>query len=274
MPTFSLKQVRIITEKAVDYEVVGEGLVVYRMTTKTTSGRRKAKTTVTEGITSQAGLSAFRDGAVTMPGYSKNFVPVFGNVEFRDHIRRHGWLDAEVYKSFKDLDKDPYTRFVAGEFHAEDIVFIEGSSHMVFDVERKPLPCAILFDYISAHMDNSRYDLPKALAILKARDDIRFEAESSWDKAGEVSRIPSYNADKDRNACLKFVWMPSVEDYRRMWAKCAEYETKYPSTERYRAVFDLDLLGLRAGGAALCNDFYASVESKRKGDRDDYDDED
>lgn len=265
--TLTQKQV-VATEKTVEYLVVTGDVVVYRLTTTTRSGRRKPKVTVSEGITSKAGLSAFRDGAVAMPQYSKERGAVFANADFREFMRTTGWLGDEIYKRFAALTTSPFTRFVAGEVTADDLVFVEGSSHTIYDAEGKPLPVAVLFNYIDGHMDNAHYDLDKALATLKARDDIRFVAEDRWrDAPDSVQRIPHYNASRGRDYCLAFVWMPSVEDYRRMVAQCEEYESPYPTTMRYRAVFDLDLLGLRAGGAAKHTDFYA-YDSEPAGDED------
>ena len=57
----------VVTTKEVECLLVGDRIVIYRLTTKTTSGTRKPKITVTEGITSKEGISAFRNGAVAVP---------------------------------------------------------------------------------------------------------------------------------------------------------------------------------------------------------------
>jgi hypothetical protein len=45
-----------------------------------------------------------------------------------------------------------------------------------------------------------------------------------------------------------FRWVPDLATYRRAWARCLETDCKFPSTMFARAVYDLDLLGLRAAG--------------------------
>lgn len=249
------------TEKRVDYVPVTGDVVAYRLTTTTTSGRRTPKVTVSEGLTSTGGLSAFQDGAAAMPPYRKDRAIMLGTPEFRELLRRHGWIDNQkLYEGFREVT-DPYARFLAGTAVPGDLLVVDGSANMVFDVEGQPLPVAILFNYIEAQMDNRSYDLKKALAILKARPDVRFVLQDRWGAADEVQSIPGYNQSKGRTSCLTFVWMPSVEDYRRMWARCQEYEGRsHPSCSRYQAVFDLDLLGLRAGGAARFGSFAGAYE--------------
>jgi hypothetical protein len=45
-----------------------------------------------------------------------------------------------------------------------------------------------------------------------------------------------------------------------MWKQQQAYGTTYPSTKRFQAMFDLDILGLRAGGAAMFDTFHASKD--------------
>jgi hypothetical protein len=249
------------TEKRIDYLTVADDVVVYRLTMNITRGVRAKgpKVIVSEGITSTRGLSAFRNGADHMPPYRKDRGGLLVEDSFREMMRASGWVGDDIYKAFEAASKDPYTRFVEGKATAANLVFVDASNHMTYDIEGEPLPTAVLFTYIEAHMDNGHYDLEKALAILKARDDIRFVGDNRWTPADQVANIPGYNAEPGRDRCIGFVWMPKVEDYRRMLAKCAKYKDAWTSMNRYRAVFDLDILGLRAGGAAKLDDFYARV---------------
>lgn len=170
----------------------------------------------------------------------------------------------------KLLVAEPDTRMPSEELVRDPT---EGSSHRLFDVEGRPLPVGMHFSYIDGRFDNGTYDLNKALEILRKRDDIRFIAEDRWQKAGEINRIPGYNAERGRDQCIAFMWMPSVEDYRRMVAKCEEYGHQYPSVMRYQAMFDLDIFGLRAGGAAKFNDFYGHEEPDDTTSDDDFNDD-
>jgi hypothetical protein len=262
----------VTTEKVIEYLVVHGDVIVYRITTTTRSGRRKPTVTVSEGITSKASLVVFQKGAVTMPSYSKEWGAILATPEFLTLVREQGWGSSEFYRACEALTKTPYTRFVEGSAKAEDIVFVEGSSHRLFDVNEQPIPVAMQFSYINGRFDNATYHLDKALKILRKRDDIRFEAEDRWQKPGEINRIPSYNAVRGRSECIQFVWMPKAEDYRRMVARCNEIGGQHPSTNRYHAVFDLDIFGLRAGGAAKFSEFYGHEEPDDDTSDDDFED--
>jgi len=260
----------VTTEKVVEYLAVYEDVIVFRVTMSTKSGRRKPHVTVTEGITSKAALLAYQKGAADMPSYTKEWGALLATPAFLTLAREYGWGSDQFYKECEILSKTPYTRFMEGSATAQDIVFFQGSSHQLFDVDKRPLPVAMRFSYIDGRFDNTVYRLDKALEILRKRDDIRLEAEDRWQKPGEVNRIPSYNAEPGRDQCIQFVWMPTVEDYRRMVAKCEEIGGRYPSTNRYQAVFDLDIFGLRAGGAAKFSDFYGREEPEDETSDDDF----
>lgn len=71
--------------------------------------------------------------------------------------------------------------------------------------------------------------------------------------------------------CLDFIWMPSQEDYLKMWERIKTYPLTFSLFDRFQAIFDEDLLGLRAGGAAYHDDFYAAdpAESDSESSEDD-----
>lgn len=261
-------------KQELEYEVLAGDVVVYRHVRTTKNGEQDPGRVVTiEGFTSVGGLKAFQDGA-DLPYYSTGGVdgmtPLFGTPELLELLRTQGWDDA-FFALYNSLAPQPFTRFARGRAVESDLVFLSSSNNFIVNVERKALPSAFRFEYIGARIDNSRYNLEKAVTILEERTDIRWYIGGRWDKDERIHNIPSYNAERCRNAYLDFVWMPDVASYREMWAKCLSYGTKYPLTERYRAVFDLDLLGLRAGGAALFSSFH---KAKNESSYDDYDEDD
>ena len=255
-PTTTTTRV-VHTEKRMEHFPVVNDLVAYRITTTTTPDRGKPTIEVTEGLTSSKGIKAFARGAVTMPQYRPDRAAVIGTPEFQARLRSHGWIDDDIYEGLPAL-ANPFTRLQEGTAAPSDVLFVESGTHMVFNGEGQPVPVAILFSYINAQMDNLAYDLKKAVAILKARDDIRFVQRGRHATADDIQAIPGYNQSDGRTLCISFVWMPSVEDYRRMWDGCLTIGGKYPMTNRYRAVFEHDLLGLRRGGAARFRDFYSN----------------
>jgi hypothetical protein len=108
----------------------------------------------------------------------------------------------------------------------------------LFDLDGVPYPVALYYDYISARMHNMNYKLDDVLEYLKTRDDIRFPDEA------KVLDVPFYNCDENHNKYLEFFWMPTREDYIKMWDQCLTNGGQYPSTSRYYAVEALDLLGI------------------------------
>lgn len=241
----------VVIDKHVEYLEVVKDVVVYRITTTTKVGRHLT-TTTSEGVTSLKGIEAFSDGSVALPSYrfGAGSAGVLASPKFRESMRTEGWQADDVYEWIKEATETPYLRFVEGKATAEDFVVVDSSGHMLFDADGVPLPVALHFGYIHSRMDNSRYDLKRALAILKERDDIAFP------KGAKILRIPGYNADEDRHEHIDFMWTPKAGDYVRVWEQCKKYTTSHPSTERHRAAIDLDVLGLRAGGAAMYTSFY------------------
>jgi hypothetical protein len=148
----------------------------------------------------------------------------------------------------------------------ESGIVIRGDGDMMFDLDDNPLPIAIYFDYIMAHMDNTNYDLEKAVEILKKNPQVRFIKQDRWCDT-IIEPIPSYNASEERNQCITFVFSPTSEQAKAMWN--IQKRHKYPGTERFRAVFELDLLGLRSGGAAKFKTFLGEYgEGSDQSDKD------
>ncbi len=110
------------------------------------------------------------------------------------------------------------------------------------------IPCGVAFDYIEPAMRDTAYDVDKAFDILSKRTDLH-----------QLQKIdvPYYNGG---GKGLFFIWEVPEE----LWG---EITTNH--SNRYKYVFDNDLLGLRAGGAALHTDYW-----KRNPDYDDRHDDD
>ena len=133
------------------------------------------------------------------------------------------------------------------------LVRFDNFTCMVYDVNGDVLPVAIWCDYISASIDNYHYNLSKVVSILKKRNDISFVTNG-------VEPIPHYNNESGLDSYIGFYWQPYIKDYKQMWAKCKKIGGDYTSNNMYQAIFEEDLLGLRAGGAARFGNFYESQE--------------
>lgn len=161
-------------------------------------------------------------------------------------LQKWGWSGKNGdYKHFEYEYNDV---FVAIQRGWGQLVKLDNSANMVYNESGEVLPVAIHCDYITHQMNNGSYDMTRLLEILEARDDIHFITDG-------VEPVPYYNSSADCSSYVAFWWQASVEDYRRMWARCKKIGGAYPSCSFAQAIFEEDLLGLRAGGAAKYETF-------------------
>lgn len=241
------------TTTDLEYMVVQGDAVVYKVTTSTQSDTPVISEF--EGITSLAGIKDFKKGAPILPPY-----PVWGPAvkailarpELLSVAREQGWRNTTFDTLVQMLLHSPYTIFANKPAFVPGVVFLDLPNHQIYDMDGLPLPVAMEFSYVDGHYDNATYHLDKALEILRKRDDIRFVAPDRYGQPNGIHRIPDYNAVNGRTHGIRFVWMPAVEDYRRMMAKYYEMG----GYNRHHAVFECDMFGLRAGGAAKYTDFF------------------
>lgn len=196
---------------------------------------------------------------------------------FRDHAQQVGYVDACEKFSKEAVDGSGlFDRFAAGGTSLEDLVISDYSSHMLFDRHGEVLPTALYFDYMNGHIRNGAYHLDKVIDILRndprvtAIEERRRNNTDVLDKKDwKPQSVPYYNVSKGCSTHVSFRFAPTLDDMRRLWAQMKSYGSKYPSTENYRAVFDLDLLGLRAGNAAKYPDFHGDDAYNSSDDNDD-----
>lgn len=170
--------------------------------------------------------------------------------KFLDELTSYGWNGKDNnYKHWELISKKPYDDLNKVKYH---LIQADISSHMIFDVNHEPLPVAIYFSYTDGSIKSSSYNLDTLAKILSKRNDVKLLVDNEL--------IPYYNNDSGSERYSEFIWRPTVKEYRKMWKKCLSYKTEYPSTNNHMAVFDLDLLGLRRGGAAKFDSFYGEYE--------------
>ena len=127
----------------------------------------------------------------------------------------------------------------------------------------KPLPKMMHGEYISGHFDNAHYDLEKAAAHLLTRSDVTVLSNKRGQHTAKtadeaIHDIPGYNSERGRTQCLSFLWHPSQEDWEKMVD--IKQNKRRSLFGGWEIVFDLDILGLRACGAALFDAFHKAVE--------------
>lgn len=248
-----------------DYVDLGDNLAVYRLSREwRTDGatlpsmfKELPASQVTEGFARLSTLKSYLKGKgnIREPDklclVQKNFLQL---------AARHGFSNAcELLgkDTYYSIEK-PFTALTEGSADVEQLILVERSSHQLFDRYGNILPVAQFFDYIHAGMHNGRYDLKKALEILRKNDRVHGVSSRGKDAELQILEVEYYNREKFCSHYLCFWFEPTPEEQKQLWAKQLTYGGDYPSTEFHRAVFDLDILGLRAGGAAYYDEFYQS----------------
>lgn len=241
---------------------IEKNLSVFRLTTKTSSQdagfafkapKSLDSTTVVQGFVNDRNLSALRNGRP----WSKLSFNVFPK-DVREHYATTPWHLIERGTVITEV----FDYFKAGGV-ADDVVQLDYGCHMLFDRHGEPLPVGVMFDYINGRITDRVYDLKKLVEILLARDDVHvYRSDNHVDINSRattveeaIKTIPYYNSDCG-NDSVCFSWQPSLEEYRLVWKTAKSLNPRYPSTEIHRAVFELDILGLRSGGAAKFKGFY------------------
>lgn len=200
------------------------------------------------GFARPGDLEAFkRNEAQEIPRVNVRIVPP----GFREAMQRQLFMDAlEEYQN--DFTK-PCSRIEdlrAGNVSLDDIVTLDIGSHLLFDRFGDPLPVGILFDYVNGPIKESSYDLDGALEILlKDPRVIPFRSKRQPAQGGlRVTRVGDlYPGDDEQYVRhIRFIFAPTADDIKAIWAKCQSYDTTYPFSMRRQAVLDLDLLGLQS----------------------------
>ena len=164
------------------------------------------------------------------------------------------------------LSRTPFTDFTAHGASVDNLVRLDHGSHMAFDRHGNSLPVAMLFEYIHARIVDGCYDLEKAAEILRKDPRVRFIPGDRPGEQGIIQPVPYYNSRAGSSRHIPFWFMPTADDAKRLWEKQKAMGGTYPSTRGHEAVFELDMLGLRAGGAALYDKFYKSTEYAESSD--------
>lgn len=246
------------------------GLFAFRLTHQLAEGQKlptsfeaMVSEHVLEGVCHADAIDAFKSGTTSK---IKSLDLVVVTPEFLDVAQRRGFMAAAEartadQRAYAGLRKDIYTALVDEEMPIDRLITADFSSHRLVRMDGTSLPVAIHCDYIEAGFHNGNYDLDRLVAKLK--DDTRITFAEGKRGGGPTighHAIPFYNADEVRQRYVTFIYSPTAQEAIALWDKCISYGTKYPSTCRYQAMFDLDVLGLRANGIAKHDSFYVTEE--------------
>lgn len=110
------------------------------------------------------------------------------------------------------LIKKPYTYICENGTESISLYQFDLGSDSLYDINGEVLPRAIFFNFSSSNgsMHNGRFNLNKVLDKIKDNADIRFLKEC--DK--NIDSIPYWAAVEGYNEFLKFIFMPTKEQYK------------------------------------------------------------
>lgn len=258
---------------------LGHGLyaveAIQTETVTRTGGKDQVKTTTVVGVVNRSNLNKILRGEdyTTQPVYALDSEQI-------DFLRTHGYR-ALMDRDHKKLDGQSVLQMMQHLEMNYTLVKLDSGSHQIVTLDDKPLAGAMFFDYIDAAMHNGLYDIRKAAEILLARNDVRLFPVAAYggraDHDGTATtveeallEVPYYNRDLGHTEFLEGFYQPTPQDYEKIYARATELRPDYPPLEFFRAIYDLDILGLRAGGAALTQDFYKRVSCQDGEDHHDY----
>lgn len=158
--------------------------------------------------------------------------------------------------------KLPYTAFAESNAKVEDICLVDIGSHALCDRFGGALPVSMTFDYMQGYSHDTAYDLNKALPVLQAHPRVRLARESMGsrqvinatppDAPLMICDVPYYNRSSGHNQFIPFKFTPTAEEALLIQQMVAAHT----HVDEFQAVFRLDLLGLRAAGAAYGADYH------------------
>lgn len=218
----------------------------YRIVTTTPNG-----TETSEGITNDVGLRSLKNGVVPKNYYQRV------TDKLLDDIRKVGitaMLDHR-YKANKETSNRLFDYIAKGG--CLDNIVRTASNWTFFRADGTIMPTPIYFDYLNAKTHNGRYDLAKLSELLVARNDITFVDGDEYRSATKmfsdkpiIANVPYCNYRSNCSRHIAFYWTPTQEQADAL-------EAAYKSTpDRFKTIFEADMLGFRAAGAAKYQNYW------------------
>jgi hypothetical protein len=264
-----------------DERKLEEGPNGYAQKVVTEKGQTKR---VVEGLTYEDAIIEFgldpNAGGFTRPSHKLGKYDCFYQMMkpgFREALRTYGWsyynmrealgLD-ENEEPYKDLEvENPFS--YEGEYEIVSACF----SHEIYlDAGGRVLPRATVLESITHKMNSKLYDLRKAIDILRDREDVlllpRNRACFRPDGYEEYITDHWYNGYHG----IDVLWQPEDEDWDRYVAGLTGDDGVFHggTFTRGQHLFNLDVFGLRSGGACLRETFYDTDDGDLSDEDDDY----
>lgn len=202
---------------------------------------------VSSGIAYNQAITDFMEGKSDRIDQTHDFVLVPPIVLAA--AQRFGYIRAmdDFYDQYPNANKDP--------INAPDdwqLIRDECGGHMLFDAEGEVLPVALKFNYTLGMISDVIYDIENMVEYLKKHVHVHATKEG---KEIKVLDVPYYNVSAGSKYC-EFIFSPSADQMKMILEDAKRIEARYPSTALRQAVFNLDLLGLRAAGLCKVDNYW------------------
>lgn len=132
-----------------------------------------------------------------------------------EKLRLTGWFQDN--NDFELIYKKPFAHILSGEPYV--VVRLNTWDNSMYDVEGRPLPVGMHFDYIRGNVANEVFHLTGLVDHLKGREDVTLILPRHAEEGKYIQNIEHYNRTKRRSRYVSFIWHPDVETYRRFRAE-------------------------------------------------------
>lgn len=206
-----------------------------------------------QGVAHVSQIEAFKKGTADRIENIERMV--VGDAAFREQVRCDGFMQAwEAHgNALQTNTAAVYDLFVSGNIEPEDLVVMDIGTHSLFHRDGTPLPAAVYFDYMNGNFRNGSYDLVKAAEHLSNIPNVVLTPNREDEYVHEV---PYYNRTSSSKEGLVFLFTPTREQFLALWPVMQKLHKTHPGIMVREAIFETDMLGLRACGAAKYDTYY------------------
>lgn len=278
-PCFKMKtkteSLAVTLEQQLDHRELAPGVSAFKLTRRfvapegTSAWFKGALTeTVQTGLAKTAHLKKFLSGA--LEGLPANREFSVCSPEYLQRVQEYGYCmqesDKELSSVIQEMNAAPLNTPEGWSVVRDDF-----GGHMLFDTEDRPLPVGLVYNYLSGNIRDGCYDMDKLIPYLNAHPQVHPCLGRPADRI-TLENVPYYNVSPGCKTTANFVFSPTQEQMQDIWKTANELNKKYPSTALREAVFELDLLGLRAAGITRGDGYYGVSEDDESGSNIDLDD--
>ncbi len=221
----------------------------YRRESVRVEDDNEGKKTVVEGLATDSELDRVKQGKKgETPSTSE---PLLGmGVVLEGTSEKLGQEGINAWKTVKE----PFTHTTQGK--PFEVLCGNFTTCRMETLKGEIVPVALNLSGEGFKFTNLEYDLPKAVKILRARKDVKL-----WESYGEsIFDLPAYACDRDgegKDKQIRFTWSPSKTQTEQMHEVVKGAPDWLCSGDKLVwAIFEADMLGLRAGGAARSLDYF------------------